>query len=92
MCDDELSAAIGVSVRLLRMCCKKILGISPTSYIRLRALYRVRRILRGEGPGTASVAEVARSQGLRTFGRFAANYRSLFGELPSTGLRRVLHR
>jgi len=89
---DELSAAIGVSARLLQMCCKNILGMSPTSYVRLRALYRVRCILRRDDPGAKSVSRVARSQGFRALGRFAAVYRSLFGELPSAGLRRGLHR
>jgi AraC-like DNA-binding protein len=85
---DEFSAATGVSVRVLQMCCKKVLGMSPTSYVRLRALYRVRHILRAQNPDATSVAQVARSQGFRALGRFAATYRSLFGELPSSRLRR----
>ena len=55
---EELAEAIGVSVRLLRICCKEILGMSPTSYARLRALYRVRRIC------TAGTAARRRYRGL----------------------------
>jgi AraC family ethanolamine operon transcriptional activator len=88
----ELSAAIHVSERLLNKCCKQVLGMSPTSYVRLRALHAVHRILRSENPGTTSVSRVARSHGFESLGHFAAAYRSLFGELPSASFRRVLQR
>ena len=89
---EELAEAIGVSVRLLRICCKEILGMGPTSYVRLRALYRVRRILYGGDNGATTISGAARSQGFRALGRFAADYRLLFGQLPSVSLRRALHR
>ena len=89
---EELAEAIGVSVRLLRICCKEILGMSPTSYARLRALYRVRRILYGGDSGATTISRAARSQGFRALGRFAANYRLLFGQLPSVSLRQSLDR
>jgi AraC-like DNA-binding protein len=89
---EELAEAIGVSVRLLRLCCKEILGMSPTSYARLRALYRVRRILYGWDSGATTISRAARSQGFRALGRFAASYRLLFGQLPSVSLRQASHR
>jgi AraC-like DNA-binding protein len=46
--------------------------------------------LRSGTPGTASVSEVARRYGFRDPGRFATNYRALYGELPSATLRRSL--
>ena len=88
----ELSAAIRVSERLLDKCCKEVLGMSPTSYIRLRALHEVHRILHSEESRTMSVSRVARSHGFQGLGHFAAAYRSLFGELPSASLSRGLHR
>jgi AraC-like DNA-binding protein len=39
---EALSVAIGVSGRLLRTCCKEELGMSPISYVRLRALHAAR--------------------------------------------------
>jgi AraC-like DNA-binding protein len=51
----------------------------------------VHRALRNLNPDTASVSAVARRYGFRGLGRFAANYRVLFGEPPSTTLRRSLH-
>jgi AraC-like DNA-binding protein len=89
---EDLSKAIGVSDRLLRRCCTEDLGMSPTSYIRLRALHRVRSILQGGARGVTSVSQAARCHGFHDLGRFAAVYRSQFGELPSATLRRSPHR
>lgn len=87
----EISATLGVSDRLLRSLCAEHLGMSPSGYLRLRRMSLVHRtLLRGQ-PGKTSVSETARRYGFRDLGRFAASYRALFGELPSTALRRSLH-
>jgi len=72
---------------VLRECCKTMLGMSPSDYRRLREMQRVRRALCRENPDTATVSEVARRYGFRDLGGFAANYRTLYGELPSATLR-----
>jgi AraC-like DNA-binding protein len=84
----EICAALGVSDRMLRSCCEEQLGVSPSSYLRLRRMQQVHRALRSGKPDAASVAEVARRYGMRDLGRFAASYRALYGELPSATLRR----
>jgi AraC family ethanolamine operon transcriptional activator len=81
-----------VSERALRECCKKHLGTGPSSYRRLRATQQVYLSLRSGTPDAASVSEVARRYGFRELGRLAANYRVLYGELPSVTLRRGLGR
>jgi AraC-like DNA-binding protein len=86
---DELCVAIGVSARLLRLRCREALGMSPIGYVRLRALCAVHEILRNPGLEAANVSHIARCHGFRDLGRFAAIYRSLFGELPSATLRRT---
>ena len=86
----EISAALGVSDQMLRRGCDEHLGMSPTSYLRLRPMSRVYRVLRRGDPDAASVSKVARRYGFRQLGRFAADYRALFGELPSATLRRGL--
>jgi AraC-like DNA-binding protein len=83
----EFSAALGVSERLLRSLCAEHLGMSPTSYDRLRRMSRVRSTLRSGERGATSISEVARRHGFRDLGRFSVNYRAAFGELPSTTLR-----
>ncbi len=87
----EICAALGVSERLLRSLCAEHLGRSPTSYLRLRRMSLVHRTLCRGDPDATSVSEAARRYGFRDLGRFATNYRALFGELPSATLRRTLH-
>jgi AraC-like DNA-binding protein len=83
----ELSAAVGVPERTLRMVSVDFLGLSPLAYARLRRLNLARRaLLRGDA-GSASVASIARTYGFSELGRFAAAYRALFAEPPSATLR-----
>jgi AraC-like DNA-binding protein len=83
-----LCAAIGVPERTLRMCCTEFLGMSPSRYFLIRRLNMARSALRRADPETAKVAEIARIHQFLDLGRFAATYRTVFGELPSTTLRR----
>lgn len=87
----EICAALGVSERLLRSVYAEHLGMSPTSYLRLHRMSLVYRTLRHGDAAAETVSEVARRYGFRHLGRFAADYRNLFGELPSATLRRGLH-
>jgi AraC-like DNA-binding protein len=82
----EIRKALGVSRQLLRECCRKNLGISPGRYRRLRCMQLAHRALRSENPG--SISAVARRYGFSDPGRFAADYRALYGQLPSATLRR----
>jgi AraC-like DNA-binding protein len=83
----EICTALGVSDRLLRHCCDAHLGMSPGSYRRRRAMQQVHRALRNGDPQSTTVAEVAGRHHFRDLGRFASNYRAIYGELPSTTLR-----
>jgi transcriptional regulator GlxA family with amidase domain len=49
-----------------------------------------RSALRRANPANASVAEIARTYQFHEPGRFAVTYRTIFGETPSTTLRRTL--
>jgi AraC-like DNA-binding protein len=84
----ETCSALGVSERILREGCKKHLGMRPSRYRHLRRMQQVHRALRNENPDTGSVSEVAARYGIRDLGRFAGDYRALYGELPSATLRR----
>src|SRR5208282_1799012 len=85
----ELCELIGVGHRTLRSCCAEFLGISPTRYVLLRRLKQVRRALRDGDPNMANVAGLAGCYGFTQLGRFAAVYRAVFGENPSTTLGRA---
>ena len=84
-----LCSAVGVPERTLRVCCTEFLGMSPTRYLLLRRLNMARSALRRADPATASVAEIARIYQFHEPGRFAVTYRTVFGEMPSTTLRRA---
>jgi AraC-like DNA-binding protein len=84
---QEISDAIGVSSRTLRMACQTQLGVSPTQYLLLRRMGLARRALRKADPGVTRVTDVATEFGFLELGRFAVKYRQIFGETPSSTLR-----
>jgi AraC-like DNA-binding protein len=86
----EICDALGVSERTLRLACAEQLGMGPTEFVRRRRMQLVYRSLSRGNSEPASVADVARRYGFRALGRFAADYRALYGELPSATLRRDL--
>jgi AraC family ethanolamine operon transcriptional activator len=84
----DLAAAAGVSQRTLRTAFQDYLGVGPVRYMRLRQLHRVRGGLRAADPAATTVTAVASQYGFWELGRFARDYRALFGEPPSETLRR----
>ena len=83
----EICEMLHVSDRHLRRLCTRHLAMSPRSYDRLRRMSLARRHLRRSLPGSIAVSAVARLYGFRDPGRFAVNYRAIFGESPSETLR-----
>jgi AraC-like DNA-binding protein len=84
----ELCTAVGVSYPTLRACCQEHLGMSPKRYLWLRRMHLAQRALRNASPETTTVTETATNYGFWELGRFSVAYHSLFGESPSTTLRR----
>jgi AraC family ethanolamine operon transcriptional activator len=81
---EELCATLGVSRRALQHCFQETLGMKPTAFLRAIRMNGARRAMRT----SASVAEAATLWGFWHFGRFSADYRIMFGELPSETFRR----
>ncbi len=77
----DLCEAAGVSERTLRNAFQSVYGMSPIRFLQLRRLHQVRRALRSGRVG--SVTEAALRYGFGNLGRFAVEYRRLFGERPS---------
>lgn len=77
----DLCEAAGVSERTLRNAFQSVYGMSPIRFLQLRRLHQVRRALRSDR--VRSVTEAALRYGFGNLGRFAVEYRRLFGERPS---------
>lgn len=85
----EICKTIGVSERTLRVCCHEHLAMGPKRYLMLRRMHLARRMLQRAREAETTVTEVAMRFGFWQLGRFAVEYRSLFGEAPSATLRRM---
>ena len=86
---EDLCRAAGVSERTLRVVFQETFGLGPIRYLRHRRLHLVRAALRTADPSRETVARVAAEFGFWEFGRFAQDYKRLFGELPSQTLNRT---
>ena len=85
----ELCREVGASVRTLNTCCQEHLGMGPKHYLLLRRMHMVRRALRQSALPDTTVTEVATRYGFWQLGRFAVEYKTLFGESPSDTLAHV---
>jgi len=84
----ELCLETGSSERWLGKCFKKRYGVTPKKYIKCLRLARVRRnLIKFDSNNYDSIIEVAADQGFWHMGQFAADYRSIYGELPSETLK-----
>ena len=84
----DLCAEAHVSERTLIDAFKRELGMTPKAFIKGHRLYRAHRDLWHAKPTRMSVSAVANSWGFWHMGQFAADYRRVFGELPSKTLKR----
>src|SRR5262245_10227289 len=84
---DLLAQIAGVRPRTLETHFKMFLGTTPLGWVRRMRLARARQDLLHARPPT-SVTDVALANGFSQLGRFAGQYRRLFGELPSATLQR----
>jgi len=83
---QEVCRAAGVSWRTLDYAFREYFDMTPKQYLRAVRLNAVRRELRQAGP-SARIADVANRWGFWHMGQFAADYRGLFGKLPSQSFR-----
>jgi AraC family ethanolamine operon transcriptional activator len=85
----RLSTVIGVSERSLRNAFYDVYTTSPKRYLKIRQLHRARHALRAADDGLATVTTVATFHGFFELGRFAGEYKALFGETPSRTLQKA---
>ena len=86
----RLSRLAGVSERSLRNAFHDVYTTSPKRYLKLWQLHQVHHALRAPEDGRrGTVTDVATCHGFYELGRFAGEYKSLFGEAPSATLHRA---
>jgi AraC-like DNA-binding protein len=83
----EYAAVTGVSQRTLELTFQETLGITPRQYLRWHRQHRVHCDLRAKDAGASTVSAIAAGWGFSEMGRFAVEYKRLFGESPSVTLR-----
>jgi AraC family ethanolamine operon transcriptional activator len=89
-CDvQELSSYLHMSRSTLFRTFEQEAGISPGKYMKHFRMAQVRRALAHAPNGNQSVTAVASDWGFWQLGQFSADYRRLFGELPSQTLNRA---
>jgi AraC family ethanolamine operon transcriptional activator len=81
---EGLCRELAVSRRALQYSFQEVLGLSPLAYLRAVRLNGARRAIKQ----CSSVSDAATAWGFWHFGRFAQDYRALFGELPSQTFKR----
>ena len=84
----DLALAAGVTSRTLLRMFRQQLGVGPASYLKLRQLNMVRRALRGKCEPSSKITNIMSEHGVTEFGRFASEYKALFGERPSETVAR----
>jgi AraC-like DNA-binding protein len=84
----DVCRAAGVSWRTLDYAFREEFGVTPKAYLKSIRLNGVRRELRRAAQPVV-ISDVANRWGFWHMGQFAADYRKLFGELPSETLARV---
>ena len=88
----DLARAAGVSARALQMAFRRYRDTTPMAHLRALRLEQARRALAETGRDGGLVTTVALSLGFGSLSRFAAHYKSRFGETPSETLRRGVRR
>jgi AraC-like DNA-binding protein len=88
----ELARATGASARALQRAFERAGQPSPMMYLRRLRLHHVHAELAANSPDSVTVTTVAGRWGFVHLGRFASQYRQLFGETPSETLRAPGHR
>lgn len=85
---QDVCRASGVSWRALNYAFRELFGITPKQYLQATRLDGVRRELHRRGP-SGKISDIANHWGFWHMGKFAADYKRHFGELPSETQRRV---
>ena len=80
---NDLCQYADVSVRTLENAFKEYYGVTPKHYLRSTRLNGVYKEMRDVNSPLTTITDIANKWGFWHMGQFAADYKNLFGELPS---------
>jgi len=83
---SEVCRMTNTSERVLEYAFNKIYGLSPKRFLTVLRLNEARKLLMDSSAYEGNVTSIAMSCGFRHMGRFSAEYKSMYGELPSQTL------
>ncbi|MEL6205533.1 MAG: AraC family transcriptional regulator [Pseudomonadota bacterium] len=79
---DDIAEAAGTSARSLQLCFRAELGQTPMQYLKRQRLGLARSMIQ-TAKANEAIGDIVHKAGFSHFGRFSADYREEFGELPS---------
>lgn len=82
----DLCKAANVGATTLHVCFNEVYGVPPIAYLQAKRITQARCAILSAESAPSSIKDVALSLGFNHSGRFAKQYRSLFGEFPSETL------
>ena len=85
---SDLCQELKTSPRSLYYAFSEYLGLPPMQYLKILRLQGVHRALKSAEPQTSKVTDIAGRYGFWHMGQFSTDYRILFGESPSTTLKK----
>ena len=85
---SQLVEVTDCSARTLELAFRERFDLTPIGFLRLHRFHAARRALIAADMHETTVEQAARRCGFNHLGRFAVEYRKLFGESPSATLRR----
>ena len=85
---SDLCQELKTSPLFLYYAFSEYFGLSPIQYLKILRLQGVHRALKSADPQTSKVTDIARRYGFWNMGQFLIDYRILFGESPSTTLKK----
>ncbi len=87
---EEMAEAAHVHPRTLLRAFRRVIGMGPVRYLRLRQLNFIRQQLYCATDDRLTVTQIMQAAGASDMGRASGSYKILFGELPSETLRAAL--
>jgi AraC family ethanolamine operon transcriptional activator len=84
----DLCKALHAGSRTISYGFQEVFGLSPIAYLKILRLHEVRKALKVADPSQRSVKEIAHYFGFWSAGHFTRDYKTFFGELPSTTLHK----